>query len=439
MKIELTIKTSYMPNWGVWEGIRELIQNGRDAETEHAAPLTVRHRREAETLVIENDGCTLPYEALLLGHSSKTERADLIGKFGEGLKLGVLALVRAGSDVRIRSGSEVWVPSIQRSDKFNADVLVFDIQKGRKPDNRVAVEIGGVSLETWHQLQDRFLFLKGNLSDDNHVQTWGGSLLLGDKFKGQIFVKGIFVANDPRLSFGYDFKDADLDRDRRMLSKWDQNYRTQTIWREAVGKRPSLIEDFNLMLERESSDLEGLDEYSAGLVPESVRQQIAKTFQAVHGEVAVPVSSLAESAEIEHLGKIGVVVPKGLRLVLEKVLGNVQANKEKLRQEATRKYGWHELTDEEKAHITRAIDLINPVEPITLDVLDVSDFRDQNIRGMFRDGRTLLAKRILSDRDMTLRVLVHEVAHRAGGDGEKSHVSNIERIWSGIVANFEGK
>lgn len=169
MKFELTIKTTYMPEWGIWEGLRELAQNGRDAEVEFDAPLTVRHRKESMTLVIENDGCVLPYEALLLGHTSKTSRPDLIGKFGEGLKLGILALVRAGCEIKIRSGSEVWVPSIQRSEKFKADVLTFDIQKGREPKNRVAIEVANVSEEAWQALQDKLLFLRGSIKDDEMV------------------------------------------------------------------------------------------------------------------------------------------------------------------------------------------------------------------------------------------------------------------------------
>jgi len=64
-------------------------------------------------LRIENEGAHLSREALLFGTTSKMGRADLIGKFGEGLKLGVLALVRAGRPVTIRSGSEVWNPTSQ--------------------------------------------------------------------------------------------------------------------------------------------------------------------------------------------------------------------------------------------------------------------------------------------------------------------------------------
>jgi len=436
MKIELTIKADYFPEWGIWEGLRELISNARDAHHEFSAPLTVRHRKDSDTLVIENEGTILPHEALLLGHSTKRGRGDLIGRFGEGLKGGILALVRAGCPVKIRSGSEVWVPSIQRSEKFQADVLVFDISTGRKPENRVAVEIGCVTAEAWTKMQDMFLFLKGTVKDNETVPTPYGSLLLADRFHGKVFVKGIFVANDSRLSYGYDFVDADIDRDRRMLSKYDLNYRTQCVWREALSRRPDLVESFGKLLDREAADVEGIEEWNAASLPDQAQKALVEQFHTRHGDNALPVASLSESAEIEHLGKKGIVCPKPLKAILEKQLGTMATNKAKLREEATKTYGWHDLSPEERQHIQGAIALVNPVEPCTLDDLDVTDFRDENIRGMFKDGRILLAKKILTDRNLTLRVLVHEVAHRAGGDGEKGHVSNIEHIWSGIVAGL---
>ena len=38
-KLELSINVNYLPAWKAWEGIRELVQNGKDAETEFNAPL----------------------------------------------------------------------------------------------------------------------------------------------------------------------------------------------------------------------------------------------------------------------------------------------------------------------------------------------------------------------------------------------------------------
>lgn len=438
MKIELSIKTTYLPGWGAYEGIRELLQNGQDAKNEFDAPLDVHLRKETATLVITNEGCTLPVEALLLGHTSKVGRPDLIGKFGEGLKLGILALVRAGHAVKIRSGSEVWVPSIQRSEKFTADVLVFDITKGHKPSNRVAVEVGGVDEEVWASIKDCFLFLDP-MPESECIRTPSGSLLLASRFAGKVFVKGIFVSNDPRLSYGYDLQDADLDRDRKMVAHYDLQYRTATIWREALVRHPELMTDFSKLLEREAADIEGVDQYNAMTFEDHVQQTLANDFIRRHGQDAIPVQSLGESQDVEHLGKKGVVVPKSLRAMLEQRLGTVEGNKAKLRNEVTASFGWHDLTAEEKANVERAIELVNGVEQITINEVDIVSFRDDKIRGMFKDSRALLARKIISDRDLCLRVLVHEVAHRTGGDGEKSHVANIERIWSGIIAHLTDK
>ena len=104
MIIELTIKTDYLPGWGTYEGVRELVQNGRDAETELNAPFSVQHR--GNTLCLSNTGARMPREALLMGHTTKRGNNELIGKFGEGLKLGVLALVRAGHTVVIENRDE---------------------------------------------------------------------------------------------------------------------------------------------------------------------------------------------------------------------------------------------------------------------------------------------------------------------------------------------
>jgi hypothetical protein len=190
MKLELTIKADYLPEWKIWEGVRELVQNAIDAQTEHGATMTIRHR-DGNVLVIENEGVVLPHEALLLGHTTKTDRSDMRGKFGEGLKLGVLALVREGLKIKIRSGDEVWVPSIMRSDKFDAKVLCFQIATGRKAEQRVQVEVHGINAEAW-----LFLFLGDGRRKPTRVKTSFGSLLLDPESKGMLYCKGIHVQND---------------------------------------------------------------------------------------------------------------------------------------------------------------------------------------------------------------------------------------------------
>lgn len=436
MKIELTIKTSYLPNWGSYEGLRELVQNAQDAKVEFDATLDVRYRKETGVLVIENEGCTLPHEALLFGHTTKTDRSDLIGKFGEGLKLGVLALVRAGHEVKIRSGAEVWIPKIERSEKFDADVLVFYIEKGREPKNRVQVEVGGVGQDAWDRFDDHFLFL-AKIPNASCVRTGSGTLLLGEKYAKRVYVKGIFVQNAPDLNFGYDLRDATVDRDRKMVDTFDLKYRASQIWREAMAKRPGLIKEFCELLTQEAGDVGGINDWNAHTFSDEVKTAVAAEFVGKHGDTAIPVANLADSQDVEHLGKTGIVCPKPLRHVLEQTLGTVSENKEKLAKETVKLYGWHELSADEKANLERALFLVNGVTPLAISDLDVTDFRNPKLLGLWKEGRIQLTKHILASRNETLKVLVHETAHKLGGDdGEKSHVANIERIWSGIVAHL---
>jgi hypothetical protein len=435
MRIELTIKTTYLPNWKTFQGIRELLQNARDAEIELSAPMSVWHRKDTGVLCIENDGCTIPHEALLFGHTTKLGRG-LAGKFGEGLKLAMLVLAREGHAVRIRSGSEVWTPKIERSDKFNADVLVVYVDKGRAEKDRVQIEVDQVSEESFEKIKDLFLFL-GKVKDSERIKTSSGSLLLSARFVQKIFVKGIFVQNAPDLSYGYDLEDVEVDRDRKMVDSWDMNRRIASIWTEATASRPELFAGLTKLLTDNAADVAGLTDWNAEYLSAEAKAYVAKEFEKAYGADAIPVASLGESQDVEHLGKKGVVVPKSLRNVLEQTLGTVTQNKERLAKETEKLYGWHDLSAVEKSNLERALFLVAASEKLSISDVDVVDFRDPKLLGLFKDGRIELRKEILSDRDRVLRVLVHEAAHMAGGgDGEKDHVSNIERIWSGIVARL---
>jgi hypothetical protein len=78
---------------------------------------------------------------------------------------------------------------------------------------------------------------------------------------------------------------------------------------------------------------------------------------------------------------------------------------------------------------------------VTLADVDVTDFRDEGILGMFKDGRVLVAKKTLANRSESLLVVIHEVAHKTSraGDGSKGHVEEIERIWCAVTTHLMSK
>jgi len=432
VRYEVSVKSDYVPSWGLKDAFREFGSNAFDAEQEMSAKATITYKNGV--VRIENEDITIPREALLFGHTTKTGDSAMIGQFGEGLKLACLAAVRAGYEIRIRSGSELWRPSMQESKIFKGtQVLTFEITQGKAERKRVVVEMLGINPDQWSDFKQLFLRLQ-SVSDT--IKTDSGSLLLGADQKGRVFVKGVFVEFDAKLQAGYDLRTAKVDRDRKLVDRWDLEYTMKSIWFEAAAKQASARQKFVKILEDQEADVAGINQWSAD-VPEEVSKLVAARFRETYGDNAVPVLTLAESQDMEHLGKRGIIVSKSMMAVISKELGSLDVVKAGLRKEVLKTYGWHELTSEQQGVLESAMATLARVRPLTIAEVDVVDFRSSDIEGMFKDGqRVLVASKLLGDFGKTLQVLVHEVAHRAGGDGQHSHVQEIEEIWMEIVKSL---
>ena len=119
---ELPIMKNYIPKWKVWEGLREIVQNGIDEQTQHGNPVSISYDSFNQRMTVRNAGATLDPRAFLFGYTSKADDEKTIGQYGEGLKLGVLALVRAKKNVLITVGRDAWHAGFQRSKKFKATI-----------------------------------------------------------------------------------------------------------------------------------------------------------------------------------------------------------------------------------------------------------------------------------------------------------------------------
>src|SRR5688572_23444582 len=91
--VELTINPGYVKDWGIWEAVREFVQNGLDSHDNGFHLSIERGGGESKTVRIRNVGTTLDRRTLLLGASDKDGTLER-GKFGEGYKLGLLTLSR---------------------------------------------------------------------------------------------------------------------------------------------------------------------------------------------------------------------------------------------------------------------------------------------------------------------------------------------------------
>jgi hypothetical protein len=451
----LPIKHNYIPSWGVWEAVRETMQNGLDEQDQYGHELVVTHKENI--LSVKNIGANLDTKALLLGHTTKSG-TDLRGQHGEGLNLAMLAAVRAGRKMRIETPDEIWNPSIDYSTEYKERVLHVTTRKRRKLSDCVEVFLD-VTLQEWELFKNNFLPLI-RIEEELLIKTLSGSVILEDSFQGKIFVKGIFVEKDPELKYGYDLKNVSLDRDRRVLSTFDKRWEIQSIFDHAAARAPQKISKLVFdLLQNDWEDSRGMTNYSSA----ALKKGVAEHFKAAHGEAAVPVQSIGDSAEMGHFGKVGIVVPQALKGVLDNTdVQSVKQVKDSFAKAVKKTYSFSELDENEKQVLLKIEETIKRIYKFIpssaeliedfsqeygisyrtsaafpdgiLGDIEIVDLFDKKTRGLcdLVSGKISISKDILKSYYTTLRVIVHELAHKLDGssDGYKGHVSTMEELWS---------
>jgi len=427
MKIELSLTASYLREWGLQQAIREVIQNAQDSDV-MGNRMTFEHKNGK--LIVTNDGVVLEHNVLLLGETSKSGRSDQAGKFGEGLKLAMLVCARSKIEMRIRNGSEVWVPKIEKSDRFaGSDVLVVHIRKGKEGMRRFSVEIEFPE-EVWNEEKWKYLMIERPVPGEV-FNTEHGRLLKSDKHRGCVFSKGIFVCKMPGVTYGYDLPNVALDRDRRTVDMWDLKHEVRLVMNQIISDQRALKRKELYEMVQSGQGEMSVGEYDS--LGSATSEAIHAEFVDRYGKNAIPVTNAAQAAELEHFGVTGVIVGSSLHNALKKIVGDVDTVRKKLASEIVGDPLWSELAPNEKANVTAAIENINLADPslnVSLENVQIVNLRDKRLRGIFKDGIAMLSRDILSDRAQTQATLIHEVAHRKGPDGDKAHVSEIERIWT---------
>jgi len=198
-KVALSVSSDYLPNWGAYEGLRELVQNYIDSQDDCGVKGSISYEGGSYTgkVILTNYGAKpLTREALLFGVTSKANRTDQRGQFGEGMKVGTLALVRDNRKVTIRTQSENWTASLQTSTEFGGrKVLTFTTHKRQTVTDDVSVEIYPVYKEEWDKISQSFMFMQENVQGE---ENRFGKVLTGDTFRNKI-IKSLLRVSSSRI------------------------------------------------------------------------------------------------------------------------------------------------------------------------------------------------------------------------------------------------
>ncbi len=260
--IELPLSRDYVRHWGVREAIKELIQNAIDSDS------PFEYSFYGDTLTITSRESSLESRTLILGATSKADKADKIGSFGEGYKIALLVLTREGLPVYVRNGYYDWVPSFVHSENYGDEVLCITEHPAERIGQGLEFVIGGLSHQQASDVRDSCLLMQDDM--DDVIQATQGRIL--PSRPGKLYVGGLYVC-DTKLSYGYDMKPEylRLERDRMTVSDFDVKWQAKDMWFST--KQWDRIAE---LMEANTPDLEYAEHGCPELVKEACYRQFAK-------------------------------------------------------------------------------------------------------------------------------------------------------------------
>lgn len=442
--LEIPIAPQYV-HWGVWECVREILQNGLDAQ-DRGHPLTVtwKMRASGPVLQVRNEGASLGRDKLRLGGTDKREDPRQRGQFGEGMKLAWMRLLVLGYDVWIRVQGERWVPRIGASKAFGGeDVLCLDIAPV-KDRGDVCVEVRGIEKSDWESIQRRMLDLHPPAEDES-VPTSRGRLLLSPDHRGNIYAKGVYVSRLPGTwKYGFDLMYVEVDRDRNVPEMWSVQREIRECFKEAALRGLMPIDRIVQALEGENEEsraLESIQFDSGAADTREFCRRVTEHFVAAHGENVCPVTSLHEAEKARQSGLDPLIVSPAIKLVLERELGGLDSRLTRAGLEVLKVYQLDEIDAGALRYLLDLCALLREIDPQWNGVVRIVDFRSEQTLGTFgtstNDRQTVnLAYRILQDPAGVAATLVHEVAHLYGDDGTLAHRSASERLFGALIAKL---
>jgi len=443
-KIALSVSSDYLPNWGAYEGLRELVQNYIDSQDDCGVKGSISYEGGSYTgkVILTNYGAKpLTREALLFGVTSKANRTDQRGQFGEGMKVGTLALVRDNRKVTIRTQSENWTASLQTSTEFGGrKVLTFTTHKRQTVTDDVSVEIYPVYKEEWDKISQSFMFMQENVQGE---ENRFGKVLTGDTFRNKIFAKGIFVKDMEGMKWGYDLSELTLNRDRSMIDEWDVRHTIVSLLDTLYQSGSFTIADIRELFDNNHWEAQSSYSWSG---KKSICDMLTEMVSKHNGHKCIVSASNDELVKAESFGWVGIRVPKSLGDAFGTMLtadfyadfrkkiglSTYREMIDQMRDSVAETYATDSLTEEEVSNLAWATNVLASVD-VTVTPTVVKFVREGEILGLYKCGEIFLAKSLLTDKVETLSTLVHEYSHTFGGDGTIAHSTAIESLWTKIA------
>ena len=271
----------YCKEWGVIEALREIVQNTIDYTPNGLFDFS-------DKVLISTPGTVLDAKHFALGFSEKS--SDSVGGFGEGFKIAMLILTRENLNPIIKTGDLTVTGSFKSSmvgETFHLDVVKDE--EYYTAAVQFTCDARGINLEELKRklpvFSDKPLSIPTKVNKVNLTDATHG---------GHVYVNGLFVCTDEKLTGSYNFAPTliELNRDRNMAKgvTWE-------LGRYIAEGSVMSAEDVFLLIEQDARDVSDLCYFLSPSM--TLAKELSSLFYKKYGE-GKPFSVVGRSYGYSH-------------------------------------------------------------------------------------------------------------------------------------------
>ena len=266
MLIDYNMTRDYCKDWSPIDAIREMVQNALDSNEQ------CEYKIDSNSIVVYTPNLVLPKSSFALGESQKA--ADSIGGYGEGFKIGMLVLERAGLNPVITTEGYTATGKFVKNDFTGLETFNIEITESDYNDQGITFMCSnaGIDLE---ELRDKLTPFRDKPLD------LPASVDVLQSEQGKLFVNGLFVCSASSLTYGYNFAPSHISLNR------DRNMTQGVTWRLGqyfAGLGSAQAEKIFNLIEQEAADISDLSYFLSS--NHALRAELARLFFNKYGEGA---------------------------------------------------------------------------------------------------------------------------------------------------------
>lgn len=424
--------STWRQDWGEWESIRDIVQNALDEAERY------QYGYDSQGLWIADKGKGVAVADFLLG-PPKLKPDYARGKFGEGMKIAALALLRKGYSVHVETvGRELWIIFLEQKVNGKAETLaaLWRSNGARVGTTFHIIGYDGPTFERYFAVNlTRRLILAETPSPlskpiRRYNQLIRAAEMASSPAGGVIYTRDIYL-RDIKSTFSYNLWGFDLAPDRHgPKNEADMWVDVGRLW--CGVSNVFLLEEFLPMVldppqvEAEETRKISMDSYSMGSEPVSNKlyadliKAHAPAWQAAWKKVVGPDAVIRTTSRwdgmVKHLGYTSVGLQYGVKNALSEAImadrALIQESQERLREaEIVPDY---RLTPKALAHLNLARKIAShfKVERVHASVIPPASERVRTA-GLYDHvaEEILLHLETLESAMKTLDAIIHELGH----------------------------